>query len=320
MNRCRILVQATTNMGVADLIDLGWSFAHWCDGHVEGYVVTAHPVTTLRVRLAHPQRADMVIAELPGDPAQAADMARMLLQAGHRALLLPPRRGPGDRQWGGWQPAAPASPSLNSEAALCAVVVEQHLRWRGAPRQGHLGDPIASGAIAAVFNGMQPAWPRHRMASPAWPQADRLHLATIGPDGPRAIPGAAGPGLPLGWIVIPARPSGRMSDALDAGTIAFAGGEALDSRLHALVGDEAVRFVLPGSAGNSTTRIRLRAASLLDPQLHRSWEMLRELLLMPQLRADLLATRDPVRRRRILLLEDDDLVGAGAMPGHGGGP
>lgn len=323
MNRCRIHIQATTSRDVANLIDLGWSFARWCDAHVEAYVVPVNPITSLRMRLGRPQRGDLVIAELPEDALMAAGMVHMLLRAGHRALLLPPNRAPNDRLWGGWSPDVSAAPAANSEAALCAVVVEQHLRWRGSRPQGYRGDPITSNAIAAVFNGARPTWPRHRAEVPVWRHADRLLLGTIGPDGPGSMHAHRGLGVHMGWIVIPQRSAARMSDVLDSGGITVANGfgvphrddvDAGDVRLRVHLDEDAVRYALPGTgtADHTGLTVELRAASLLDPGLHQSWEMLRELLLMPRLRSDLLAAPDPAQFRSILMLDDEALVGAGA--------
>jgi len=323
MSRCRIHIQATTSRDVANLIDLGWSYARWCDAHVEAYVVTANPVASLRVRLGRPQRGDLVVAEMPEDSVLAAGMVNMLRQSGHRALLLPPRSGPSDLLWGGWSPDATASPAANAEAALCAIVVEQHLRWRGGRPQGHRGDPITSNAIAAVFNGARPTWPRHRADVPVWRHAERLLLGTIGPDGPGTMHAHRSPGVRMGWIVIPHRCAVRMSDALDSGCITVVSGSSVphhgnanteDVRLRAHLDDDAVRFVLPGTdtAQHTGLTVEMRSASLLDPGLHQSWEMLRELLLMPRLRSDLLAASDPAQHRRVLMLDDEELVGAGA--------
>lgn len=323
MNRRRIYLQATTNRDVASLIDLGWSFARWSDAHVEAYVAPTDPLASLRQRLARPQRCELVITDLPQDPILADGVLRMLLQAGHRALLLPPRSGPGERQWGGWSPDATASPAVNSEAAVCATIIEQHLGRRTVHSQGYKGDPITGGALAEIFNGTRPSWPRRPAETLAWPKADRLLLRTIGPDCPGTLHSGHDPRRHLGWMVIPSRSSVRMSEALDAGTIAFTGGAAAyqpgddgmdEVLLRAHLSDVAVRFTLPGMTPHRPAgmTIALRAASLLAPGLHQSWEMLRELLLMQRLRADLLASPDPARRRRILLLDDEVLVGADA--------
>lgn len=324
MSRCRIHIQATTSRNVANLIDVGWSFARWCDAHVEAYVVTANPVASLQVRLGRPQRGDLVIAELPQDPILAAGMAHMLQRAGHRALLLPPRHGASDLLWGGWSPDATAGLATNAEAALCAVVVEQHLRWRRTRAQAYRGDAISSNAIAAVFNGAQPTWPRHRHQAdpPAWRHAERLLLRTIGPDGTGSMHAHRGPGVHMGWIVIPQRSAMRMSDALDSGAITVAGGcdapprdrgHADDVRLRAHLDEDAVRYALPGAdtSDRAGMTIEMHAASLLDPELHQCWEMVHSLLLMPRLRSDLLAAADPAQVRSILTLDDESLVGAG---------
>ena len=320
MNRSRIHVQATTTRDVANLIALGWSFARWCDALVEGYTVTANPVAALRTRLGRLQRNDLVIAELPSDPLLAADMVGVLQHAGQRALLLPPLHGPGDRLWGGWTVDAMASPAATTEAAVCAVIVEQHLRGRTRP-SGHRGDPIANHAIAAVFNGALPTWPRDQAEIPRWRQVDRLVLGTIGPEGFATRHARRSPAMPMGWIVIPQRRAGRMSEALDSGSITVANGvplprdaDAGGARLRAYVDVHAVRFVLPGTDTQDRTGLTfdLRAASLLDPGLHQSWEMLRDLLMMPHLRSDLLAASGPVQWHNMLMLDDDALVGAGA--------
>lgn len=322
MSRCRIHIQATTSKDVACLIDLGWSFARWCDAHVEAYIVSANPSASLRMRLGRPQRGDLVIAELPEDALVAADMAHMLLRAGHRALLLPANRGPNDRLWGGWSPDVSASPAANTEAALCAVVVEQHLRWRGAPPQGYRGDLITSNAIASVFNGARPTWPRHRAGRQVWRPADRLLLGTIGPNGPSSMHANRGLGMHMGWVVIPQRSAARMSNVLDSGGIMVAPGFSVphrddvdvgDVRLRAHLDEDSVRFALPGTdtADRTGLTIELRAASLLDPGLHQSWEMLRDLVLMPRLRSDLLVAPDPAQLRSILMLDDESLVGTG---------
>lgn len=322
MNRRRIYVQANTSRDVASLIDLGWSFARWSDAHVEAYVVSTDPLAALRQRLARAQRSELVITDLPQDPVLADGVLRLLRQAGHRALLLPPRSGPGERQWSGWSPDTTASPAVNSEAAVCATIIEQHLGRRTVRPTGYLDDRITSGALTAIFNGTRPSWPRRPAQTRAWPQADRLLLRTIGPDGPGPVQHQQDAGRHLGWMVIPARSPVRMSEALDTGAITViradassqAGDGMDDVLLRAHLDDDAVRFTLPGTDQDRPAgiTIALRAASLLAPGLHQSWEMLHELLLMPRLRADLLASPDPGRQRSILLLDDKVLVGADA--------
>lgn len=310
MSRHRILVHAGANAHVADLVDLAWSCARWLDAQVEAYVSAASPLAAIPARLGRARPGDLLIAELPAEPAVAHALARALARDGHRALLLPPRRGARDRLFGGWLPDAAADPTAGCEAAMLAIAVEQHLRWRGGAPRGHLGDPISTRAAEAALNGAVPSWPEPPAAI-AGDGADRLRLRAHG----------AADGTGAGWIVVPRRPGFRLGDALDAGDVALVDGRRRDDPaairvLAAIAADAAPRFALAPlqEDARGRTMLRLRAASLLDPGLHQAWEAVRELLSMPRLRADLLAAGDADAVRGVLLLDERGLVGAGSGP------
>lgn len=319
MNRMRILVCASAHAQVARLIDLGWSFGRWGDAHIDAYVVPGGGSEALRARVGFVRPSDILLAECPADARQLQALAGWLVRVGLRAVLLPPRQGPYEGLFAGWRADPAAAPGSNSEAALLAIVVEQHVRWRGTAPRGHLGDPIATRAVTAVFNAEQPVWPRPRMVCSG--DMRRLHMRTVASAAgleaqyeEMACPG-------VGWVIVPQRPAWRLADALDGGDILLRPAQS-----QAVRGPSAARTALimqVASSGQSRCMLPagglwrddglqcwLQADTLLDPCLHRSWESLRELLAMPRLCDELLATSDPSALRSLLLLDDAGLASA----------
>lgn len=317
----RILVQATATREVAELLQFAWRFARWLDGDVDPYVAEQDPVDALHRRIGRAQGDDLVIAELPDDPAARGALARLLMQKGQRALLLPPRRETLPWTFGGWAPAIGAAPAVTSESALLAIVAEQHLRWSGAGIRGCHGDPIATHAVEAVFDGRSPTWPAPRATGSDRRRAYPLLLRSLTADAGHLDAFRSGR-RDTAWIVIPQRTPCRLADAWDDGVVIASlpghRGQGAVGTISVVVAADGQRWrvTVPGAAEDAEVVIDISGRSLLDPELHGTWQGLRELLAMPRLRHDLLAARDVTALRSVLLLDEETLAAStGPEPG-----
>lgn len=309
MTAPRITVHAATTAGIAELLQFAWRFARWIHAEVDAHAAAPVPAATTLRRIGRARGDDLLIAELPDDPSARITLAQLLMQQERRALLLP---SGGDSPWtfAGWS-SDTGTAALASEAALLAIVVEQHLRWGRSGDHGWEGDPIALTAAESVFSGLASSW-----LAPGSPDRRRgrpLPLRTLTAGGASADAFRSGRS-DVGWIVVPRRSPCRLAGAWDRGLVVATPADAtsapeLDAMMTVAAGRDGQRWRIaqPPPPGGAEVIIGIRGRSLLDPAMHAAWECLRELLAMPRLREDLLRARDAASLRSVLLLDEETL-------------